>query len=142
MSFNLTFDCNAANLWQKKKTLQIVIRNTMVFPKEALSALFSSFFICLNFLSFYLTFVDLTLQTISWSTLNHSIITRSDLIQSYLQTSMNDMTLFNSDHRIILSCTKSVRVLFERLKLQDVTKTVRSSLLRHLISFLFLWCSG
>ena len=36
------------------------------------------------------------------------------------------LTLFNSDHRIILSCTKSVRMLFERrksnrLKPQDVT---------------------
>ena len=54
-----------------------------------------------------------------------SSITRSDLIQSNLQTSMDDLTLFNSDHRIILSCTKSVRVLFERrksnrLKPQDV----------------------
>ena len=52
-------------------------------------------------------------------------ITRSDLIQSNLQTSMDDLTLFNSNHRIILSCTKSVRVLFERkksnrLKPQDV----------------------
>ena len=51
--------------------------------------------------------------------------TRSDIIQSNLQTSMDDLT-FNSDHRIILSCTKSVRVLFERkkrnrLKPQDVT---------------------
>ena len=39
---------------------------------------------------------------------------------------MDALTLFNSDHRIILSCTKSVRVLFEkrksiRLKPQDVT---------------------
>ena len=39
---------------------------------------------------------------------------------------MDDLILFNSDHRIILSCTKSVRVLFERkksnsLKPQDVT---------------------
>ena len=39
---------------------------------------------------------------------------------------MDALTLFNSDHRIILSCTKSVRVLFERrksnrLKAQDVT---------------------
>ena len=52
--------------------------------------------------------------------------TRSDLIQSNLQTSMADLILFNSDHRIILSCTKSVWVLFERkksnmLKPQDVT---------------------
>ena len=88
----------------------------MVFPKEALSALFSSFFTCLNFLSFYPTLVDLSLLT----------ITRSDLIQSNLQTCMDALTLFNSDHRIILSCTESVRVLFERrksnrLKPQDVT---------------------
>ena len=53
-------------------------------------------------------------------------ITRSHLIQSNLQTSMNALTSFNSDHRIILSCTKSVRVIFERrksnrLKPQDVT---------------------
>ena len=39
---------------------------------------------------------------------------------------MDALTLFNSDHRIMLSCTKSVRVLFEkrksnRLKPQDVT---------------------
>ena len=39
---------------------------------------------------------------------------------------MDALTLFNSDHRIILSCTKSVRVLFERRKSnrhkpQDVT---------------------
>ena len=57
---------------------------------------------------------------------SESSITRSDLIQSNLQTSMDALTLFNSDHRIILSCTKSVRVLFERkksnkLKAQDVT---------------------
>ena len=55
-----------------------------------------------------------------------SSTTRSYLIQSNLQTSMDALTLFNSDHRIILSCTKSVRVLFERrkinmLKPQDVT---------------------
>ena len=55
-----------------------------------------------------------------------SSITRSHLIQSNLQTSMDALTLFNSDHRIILSCTKSVRVPFERrksnrLKPQDVT---------------------
>ena len=53
-------------------------------------------------------------------------ITRSDLIRSNLQTSMDDLTLFNSNHRIILSCTKSVRMLFRRkksnrLKPQDVT---------------------
>ena len=57
---------------------------------------------------------------------SESSITRSDLIQSNLQISMDDLTLFNSHHRIILSCTKSVRVLFERkksnrLKPQDVT---------------------
>ena len=39
---------------------------------------------------------------------------------------MDDLTLFNTDHRIILSRNKSVRVLFERqksrkLKPQDVT---------------------
>ena len=55
-----------------------------------------------------------------------SSITRSHIIQSNLQTSMDALTLFNSDHRIILSCTKSVRVLFERRKgnrltSQDVT---------------------
>ena len=55
-----------------------------------------------------------------------SSITRSHLIQSNLQTSMDALTLYNFDHRIILSCTKSVRVLFERrksnrLKPQDIT---------------------
>ena len=39
---------------------------------------------------------------------------------------MDDLTLFNSDHHNILSCTKSVRVLLERkksnrLKPQDIT---------------------
>ena len=57
---------------------------------------------------------------------SESSITRSDLIQSNFQTSTDDLTLFNSNHRIILSCTKSVRVLFERkksnrLKPQDIT---------------------
>ena len=55
-----------------------------------------------------------------------SSITRSHLIQSNLQISMDALTLFNSDDRIVLGCTKSVRVLFERrksnrLKPQDVT---------------------
>ena len=50
----------------------------------------------------------------------------SHLIQSNLQTSLDKLTVFNADHRIILSCTKSVRVLFERrkskkLKPQDVS---------------------
>ena len=57
---------------------------------------------------------------------SESSIIRSDLIQSNLKTSMDDLTLFNSNQCIILSCTKSVRVLFERkksnrLKRQDVT---------------------
>ena len=55
-----------------------------------------------------------------------SSIADSHLIQSNLQTSLDKLTVFNSDHRIILSCTKSVRVLFERqkskkLKPQDVS---------------------
>ena len=37
------------------------LRSTMVFPKEAPSALFTSSFTCLNFLSFYPTLVDLSL---------------------------------------------------------------------------------
>ena len=50
----------------------------------------------------------------------------SHLIQSNLQTSLDKLAVFNADHRIILSCTKSVRVLFERrkskkLKPQDVS---------------------
>ena len=56
---------------------------------------------------------------------SESSVTRSDLIQSNLQTLYGCPDLFSSDHRIILSCTKSVRVLFERkmshrLKPQDV----------------------
>ena len=55
-----------------------------------------------------------------------SSIADSHLLQSNLQTSLDKLTVFNADHRIILSCTKSVRVLFERrkskkLKPQDVT---------------------
>ena len=57
---------------------------------------------------------------------SESSITRSHLIQPNLQTSMDALSLFNSDHRTILCCTKSVRVLFERrksnrLKPHDVT---------------------
>ena len=47
---------------------------------------------------------------------SESSITRSDLIQSNLQTSMDALTIFNSNYRIIPSCTKSVRVLLERKK--------------------------
>ena len=55
-----------------------------------------------------------------------SSIADSHLLQSNLQTSLDKLTVFNADHRIILSCTKSVRVLFERrkskkLKPQDVS---------------------
>ena len=71
---------------------------------------------------------------------SESSISRSDLILN-LQTSMDDLTLLNSYHRIILSCTKSVRVLFERkksnrLKPQDVTYNgqVRPSLPLHQLS--------
>ena len=65
-------------------------------------------------------------QYISYTVYIIHSISRSDLIQSNLQTSMDALTLFNSDHRIILSCTKSVRVFFERrnsnrLKPPDVT---------------------
>ena len=57
---------------------------------------------------------------------SESSITRSDLIPSNLQTSMDALTIFYYAHHIILSCTKSVRVLIERrksnrLKPQDVT---------------------
>ena len=70
---------------------------------------------------------------------SESSINRSNLIQSNLQTSMDDLTLFNSNHRIIRSCTKSVRVLFEwkksnRLKPQTSLITARSSLLHRLLS--------
>ena len=55
-----------------------------------------------------------------------SSIADSHLIQSNFQTSLDKLTVFNADHRIILSCTKSVRVLFEsrkskKLKPQDVS---------------------
>ena len=71
---------------------------------------------------------------------SESSVTRSDLVQSNLQTSMDALALFHSDHRIILSCTKSVSVLFEkkksnRLKPQDVTyngQAIRSSSVKFL----------
>ena len=55
-----------------------------------------------------------------------SSIANSRLIQSNLQTSLDKLTVLNANHRIILSCTKSVRVLFEKrkskkLKPQDVS---------------------
>ena len=52
-------------LMDRTVKVRILGHTSMVFPKEALSALFSSFFTCLNFLSFYLTLVDLSLLTIS-----------------------------------------------------------------------------
>ena len=58
----------------------------------------------------------------------------SHLIQSNLQTSLDKLTVFNADHRIILSCTKSVRVLLERRK----SKKLRLSVLLHLLNFLVL----
>ena len=72
---------------------------------------------------------------------SESSITRSDLIQSNLQTSMDDLTLFNSDHRIIVLCTKSVRVSLKGRRATGSNHktsliTVRSSLLRHLLSSL------
>ena len=58
---------------------------------------------------------------------------------------MDDLTLFNSNHRIILSCTKSVRLLFERTFKRAIGSnhktsltTVRPSILRHLLSSLVL----
>ena len=56
----------------------------------------------------------------------------ADDFMIYSESSMDDLTLFNSDHRIILSCTKSVWVHFERkkrnrLQPQDVTRQVISS---------------
>ena len=56
---------------------------------------------------------------------SESSITRSHLIQCNLQTSMDARTLFNSDHRIILRITKSVRVLLERRKEQQAETTRR-----------------
>ena len=57
---------------------------------------------------------------------SESSITRSDLIQSSLQTFMDELTLLNAEHRIILSCTNPLGFFFERqknnkLKPQDVT---------------------
>ena len=90
----------------------------MVFPKEALSAL--------SKLPKLLPNTRRSLVADDFIIYSESSITRSHLIQSNLQTSMDALTLCSSDHRIILSYTKSVRVLFERrksnrLKPQDVT---------------------
>ena len=46
-------------------------------------------------------------------------VIKFDIIQSNLQSSMDDLILFNADHHMILSCTKSVRVLFEKAKEQQ-----------------------
>ena len=95
----------------------------MVFPKEALSVLYFSYSTCLNFPSFP---TRRSLLADDFMIYAESFIADSHLIQSNLQTSLDKLTVFNADHRIILSCTKSVRVLFERrkskkLKLQDVS---------------------
>ena len=49
---------------------------------------------------------------------SESSVTRSDLIRSNIQISMKELTLFNADHRI-LSCAKSVMVIFEGLKAKE-----------------------
>ena len=67
-------------------------------------------------------------------------ITRSDL-QSNLQTSMDDPTLFNTDYRVILSSTKSVRVSLKGKRALNLNhKPVRSSLIL-LLSLLSLLTS-
>ena len=67
----------------------------MVFPKEALSALFSSFF-TLSKLPKLLPNTRRSIFGDEFMIYSESSITRSDLIQSNLQTSMDDLTLFNS----------------------------------------------
>ena len=68
---------------------------------------------------------------------SESSITRSDLIQSNLQTSIDGLALFNSDHRIILSCTKSVRMLFEKQKSKKL-KTLNGQVIPSSSSVKFL----
>ena len=77
----------------------------MVFPKEALSVL--------HFLLYMSKLPKLLRNTC------RSLFV--DLIQSNFQTSMNELTLSNADHHITQSCTKSVRVLFERQKSKMLT---------------------
>ena len=95
----------------------------MLFPKEALASLFLLY---MSKLPKLLSNTRRSLFADDFIIYSESSITRSDLIESNLQTSMDGLTLFYSDDRIILSCTKSVRVLFERknrnrFKPQDVT---------------------
>ena len=74
---------------------------------------------------------------------SESSITQSDLIQPNLQTSMDDLILINSDHRIILSCTRSVRVLFERKKTTGYRTTSTVTFTTFLAPILLhLKCSG
>ena len=87
----------------------------MVFHKEALSAPLL-FLLYKSKLPKLLPNTRRSLFAEDFMIYSEPSITRSDLIQSNLQTSMDALTLFNSNHRIILSCTKSVRVLFERRK--------------------------
>ena len=96
----------------------------MVFPKEALSPLL--FLLYLSKLPKLVPNTRRSLFADDFMIYAESSIADSHLIQSNLQTSLDKLTVFNADHRIILSCTKSVRVLFERrkskkLKPQDVT---------------------
>ena len=74
---------------------------------------------------------------------SESSITRSDLIQSNLQASLDELTLYNADHRIILSSTKSVKVLLKRKRATDSNHktsllTIRLPLLLYLLSSLVL----
>ena len=77
---------------------------------------------------------------------SESSIADTHLIQSNLQTSLDKLTVFNADHRIILSCTKSVRVLFERrknkkLKSQDVSYNGHVIPASTSVKFLGITCS-
>ena len=103
----------------KVRILGNKLRSTMVFPKEALSP--SS--LPMSKPPKLLPNTRRSLFADDFMIYTESSITRTHHIQSNLQTSMDALT---SDHRIILSCTKSVRVFFERrksnrLKPQDVS---------------------
>ena len=96
----------------------------MVFPKEPLSVLL--FLLYLPKLPKLVPYTRRSLFADDFMIYAESFITNSHLIQSNFQTSLDKLTIFNADHHIVLSWTKSVRVLFERwkskkLKPQDVS---------------------
>ena len=114
----------------------------MVFPKEALSVLHFSYSTSLNFPSLFLTLVDLSLLTISWSTLNLLSPTPISSSLTFKPPWINwqfltPIIVSSSAAPNLLGCSlKGERARSSNHKTSLIT--VRLSLLLHLLNFLVL----